>query len=103
MPHGNSHQNKQPHHLYEIWDVQEEEVFKYGISDDPIDADGMSDRLRDQVNLFNLVANFIRFIGKILLYNIQGRAEAERIENEYIERHKREFGRRPRGNRKKGR
>lgn len=103
MPHGNSHQNEQLHHLYEIRDIQEEEVFKYGISDDPIGEDGMSDRLRDQVNLFNLVANFIRFAGKILLRNIKGRVEAERIEDEYIENYRKEFGRRPRGNRKKGR
>lgn len=93
----------QSHHLYKIWDVEEQKVFKYGISDDPIDADGLSDRLRDQINLYNLVANFIRFIGEILLRNIPGRAEAERIENEYIERHIEEFGERPRGNRKKGR
>ncbi|MBL7795710.1 MAG: hypothetical protein JNJ90_04325 [Saprospiraceae bacterium] len=103
MPHGNSHENKQSHHLYKIWDVEEQKVFKYGISDDPIDADGMSDRLRDQINLYNLVANFIRFIGEVLLRNIPGRAEAERIEKDYIERHIEEFGERPRGNRKKGR
>jgi len=51
MPHGNSHRNKNPHHLYEIWDQQDEDIFKYGISDDLVEADGQSARLRDQLNL----------------------------------------------------
>ncbi|MEM1119916.1 MAG: hypothetical protein AAGJ18_05670 [Bacteroidota bacterium] len=45
--HGNSHQNTKPHHLYEIADIQENDTFKYGISHDPIEADGLSKRLRD--------------------------------------------------------
>lgn len=40
--HRNSNQNDGPHHLYEIWDEQEEEVFKYGISSEPIEQDGQS-------------------------------------------------------------
>ena len=33
--HGNSLKNTDPHHLYEIRDVQENDIFKYGISHDP--------------------------------------------------------------------
>lgn len=103
MPHGNSHKNDNPHHLYEIADTLENEVYKYGISDDPVDADGLSARLRDQLSLFNLVANFFRFVGCILIRDIPGRKEAERIEEEYINRHVKEHGKKPRGNREKGR
>ena len=98
MPHGNSHQNKKPHHLYEIIDVQEEETYKYGISADEIDADDSSDRLRNQIKLFNLVANALRFIGRILMRDIPGRETAERLENEHIEEHVKKYGKRPRGN-----
>ena len=61
--HGNSiDHNNSPHHLYEIRDIQENDIFKYGISQDPIESDGLSKRLRDQINLFNVVAGFIRFL-----------------------------------------
>lgn len=98
MPHGNSHQNQKPHHLYEIFDEHEDEVFKYGISADEIDADGTSDRLRKQLKLFNLVANTLRFIGKILIRNIPGREAAEQIEDEHVLEHEKKHGKRPRGN-----
>lgn len=98
MPHGNSHQNKNPHHLYEIRDSLDDEVYKYGISDDPIGEDGLSSRVRKQLTLFNLVANFIRFVGRILIRDIPGRAEAKRLEEEFIKKHENTFGKRPRGN-----
>jgi hypothetical protein len=50
--HGNSNSNDKPHHLYEIRDSVDDEVFKYGISHDPIDEDGYSDRMRVQINFF---------------------------------------------------
>jgi len=43
--HRNSHKNQAHHHLYEIYDKEEEEVFKYGISSDPIEEDGISRRI----------------------------------------------------------
>ena len=48
MFHGNANKNDLPHHLYAIDDLQEEEEFKFGISDDPIEKDGLSKRSRDQ-------------------------------------------------------
>jgi len=98
MVHGNSHQNKKPHHLYEIFDEQEEETYKFGISADEIDANDSSDRLRNQLKLFNLVANAIRFVGRILVRNIPGRESAERVEDDYIEDYVNKYGKRPRGN-----
>lgn len=35
--HGNSKKNSRKQHLYEIYDDQEKEVFKYGISREEID------------------------------------------------------------------
>jgi hypothetical protein len=96
--HGNSLDNDQPHHLYEIRDQQENTTFKYGISDDPIDEDGLSNRVRRQVKFMNLVVGFIRFVGKILISGIPGRKEARKLEDEHIDNFIKENGRRPRGN-----
>lgn len=101
--HGNSHANKDLHHLYEIWDNQDGEVFKYGISKDPIGADGLSKRLRLQLNLYNLIAGFIRYIGRILIFNIDGKEKAERLEDEYIDTFVEQYGRMPKGNQKRNR
>jgi hypothetical protein len=54
--------------------------------------------LRNQLKLFNLVANAIRFVGRILVRNIPGREPAERLEDDYIEDHVKKYGKRPRGN-----
>ena len=71
--HGNSLDNDKQHHLYEIRDEQEGTAFKYGISDDPIDEDGLSRRVRRQVHFMNLVVGFVRLIGRILIRDIPGR------------------------------
>lgn len=97
-PHGNSFQNTSPHHLYEIWDQQEDETFKYGISDSPIGKDDLSDRVRRQVQWMNIVAGFFRFFGRILVKNISGKEQAERIEDEYLDAFYDKNGRFPRGN-----
>ncbi|MBP8239918.1 MAG: hypothetical protein KAX50_08155, partial [Saprospiraceae bacterium] len=44
-PHGNSLDNLEPHHLYEIIDKNTDEVFKYGISFGVIGSDGHSKRM----------------------------------------------------------
>lgn len=97
--HRNSLDNDEPHHLYAIHDKKNREVFKYGISSDPIDEDGWSDRVRDQVNFFNLIAGWIRFFAEIIKKNIAGRREARKIEDQHIEEFKKKHGRKPRGNR----
>jgi len=96
--HGNSNKNKKPHHLYEIRDAVDDEVFKYGISHDPVEEDGYSNRMRLQVNSLNLGVNWSRFFARILIFDIPGRLEARRIEREYIRKYKLENGRNPRGN-----
>ena len=40
-PHGNSLDNPNIHHLYEICKKEDGDTFKFGISDDPIDEDGL--------------------------------------------------------------
>ncbi len=103
--HGNKKSNRRTYHLYQIIDTQEEDVFKYGISSDSInEGDQLSKRVRDQVNLFNRVVGFARFVGAILVRAIKGRKKAEELEEEYIQRYRKDKGRRPRGNppRRKG-
>ena len=55
--HGNRNDNNNPHHLYEIRDSVDDDVFKYGISHDPIDNNGQSNRMKVQVNFLNLGVN----------------------------------------------
>ena len=96
--HGNSKLNNNPHHLYEIRDNEIDDIFKYGISAEPIAADGLSKRMRVQLSFLNLVAGYQRYTGHILIENIPDRVEAWRLEDEHIEDYKRIFGVRPKGN-----
>jgi hypothetical protein len=98
MGHGNSYTNNELHHLYEIIDRLDEDVFKYGISFKPIGKDGLSDRIREQVNLLNRVDKWQRFYARILIYNIPGKREARRLETQYIQDYIARNGERPRGN-----
>ena len=98
--HGNNKKNPKSYHLYEILDILEDEVFKYGISGDPIDKDGLSKRLREQVDLFNLVANWYRFEGRILVKDIAGNEAARLLEEAFIDAYEKLYGHKPRGNRK---
>ena len=97
--HGNSNKNNKAHHLYEIRDAVDDDVFKYGISHDPIDEDGYSNRMRVQVDYLNLGVKWLRFFARILLIGIPGKKEAKRIEKQYIRKYKEENGANPRGNR----
>ncbi len=99
--HGNSRKNEKPHHLYEIIDDIDQSTFKYGISADPIDEDGLSERIRTQLFLFNIIAGMTRFFARILLRNIPGRIKALEIEDRYIKKHEETFGHRPPGNPKR--
>ncbi|MCW5923788.1 MAG: hypothetical protein KIS77_15690 [Saprospiraceae bacterium] len=73
------------HHLYAIIDGDDDSIYKYGITDNVIDADGLSDRVREQVDLFNRIAGFPRFYAKILLREIPGRRQAREIERQHIQ------------------
>ncbi len=99
--HNNSNQNDLPHHLYEIWDDQEQETFKYGISSDPIEAHGVSKRIREQVDVLNLAAGWLRYLAKILLTGIINRLKAKQIEDEYMDAFEEKNGRLPRGNKRR--
>ena len=99
--HGNSRKNKKDHHLYAIHDEEEDDVFKYGISDKPIDEDGYSRRMREQVNYLNRAVGWLRYFAKILIRGIKGKAKAIEIEEEHIDIYRKKHGRPPRGNVKK--
>lgn len=96
--HGNCNDNNKPHHLYEIRDSVDDDVFKYGISHDEIDEEGQSNRMKKQVNFLNLGVKWLRFFAQILLLDIPGKKEAKRIEEEYIQKYKKQNGKKPRGN-----
>jgi hypothetical protein len=98
ITHGNSYQNEELHHLYEIVDRVDDSVFKYGISAKPIAEDGLSERIREQINLLNRVDNWQRFYARILAIDIKGRKSARVLEQTYIKNHELTFGERPRGN-----
>lgn len=99
--HGNSGKSKRKHHLYAIHDKEENDIFKFGISDKPIDEDGYSSRLREQVDYLNRAVGLLRFFGEILIRGILGRTRAQEIEDEHIDAYREKHGRNPRGNVKK--
>ena len=98
MPHRNSYENEEPHHLYEIIDRVDDSLYKYGISCKVIGPDDTSSRMREQVNQLNRIDRWPRFFARIILRNIPGKREAKRIETEYIQAYTEKQGERPRGN-----
>ena len=75
------------------------DTFKYGISDDLIDEDdGLSARVRDQVEEWNLTAEYNKFDAEILEKGILGRDAALQVERAYIDAYYTQQGRNPRGN-----
>lgn len=96
--HGNDKRNANPHHLYDIYRNSNRDTFKYGISDDPIDSDGLSARVRDQLESLNLAAEFQKFDAEILITDIPGRIKALEIERSYIDAYFEEHGHNPVGN-----
>ncbi len=98
IPHKNSNLNEDVHHLYEIIDKTDGQTFKYGISCELLGTDGISDRIRKQINALNRVDNWQRFYAKILVFNIAGKKEARRLEREHIENYEQTYGQKPRGN-----
>jgi hypothetical protein len=99
MPlHGNSLKNKKSHHLYEIHDREEDDIFKYGISDSPIDDEGQSRRMKSQVNYLNKAVGWLRYFAVLVINGITGKSKARELENEQITKYEQKHGRKPRGN-----
>ena len=96
--HGNSLDNPNLHHLYEIYKKADGNTFKYGISDDPIETDGLSERMKKQVLEITGTAEFDEYAARILLLDIEGRAEAARLEGQFIGEYFHKNGRNPVGN-----
>jgi len=97
-PHGNSHKNKEEHHLYMIFDIELQQVYKYGICGESLLPDGSSPRANRQVREFNRVVGLQRFTATVIETNIPGRKQAEEVEIAHIKAHERKYGRPPRGN-----
>lgn len=96
--HGNDKRNSNLHHLYDIFRNTNRDTFKYGISDDPIDADGLSARARDQLEELNLAAEYHKFDAEILVTDIPGRSAALQVERQYIDAYYDQHGHNPTGN-----
>lgn len=71
-------------------------MFKYGISSKPIDEDGYSSRMREQVDFLNRAVGWFRFFAEVLVHGIPGRTKARQLEDEYIEAYHQKHGRNPR-------
>jgi hypothetical protein len=98
IDHGNCLDNDADHHLYEIFDTEFEDTFKYGICEKPLEPDGSSPRANEQVNFLNTAVGWLRFIAKVLLSGIPGRFRARECEDACIDAYLEKHGRYPRGN-----
>ncbi len=96
--HGNSKKNEKEHHLYAIHDKEENDIFKYGISDKAIGEDGYSRRMREQVDYLNRAVGWFRYFAEILIRGIAGKSKAREVEDDYIDTYYKKYGRNPRGN-----
>jgi hypothetical protein len=96
--HGNSNKNDKEHHLYGIYDEEENDLFKYGISDKPIDEDGYSSRMHEQVDYLNRAVGWFRFFAEVLIRGIIGKEKAREMEDQHVDEYRQEHGRNPRGN-----
>ncbi len=86
------------HHLYVIYDKQTGDIDKYGITDDPLEEDGLSGRTKEQLDLFNRIAGWERFFAEILYKDIPGRKKAREIERAHIRAYFDKHGHKPPGN-----
>jgi hypothetical protein len=96
--HGNSNDNDALHHLYEIWDREYKDVYKYGICGEELLENNISPRGKLQVKELNRAVRWLRFYTKTILVDIKGRIEAKRLEDEYIENFTQKYGYCPFGN-----
>jgi hypothetical protein len=96
--HGNSYKNEAPHHLYVIIDSELDDIYKYGITDDPEVADGLPKRVQEQLDMCNRIAGIPRYYALLLQSNIPGRRKAREIERQTIREYREKHGRRPIGN-----
>jgi len=96
--HSNLHNNQNIHHLYIIYDYKDRAIFKFGISDKPVNTSKSSSRLDSQITLFNRVNGTERFRGRIISYPIYGRLKARELEDERIREFIDKYQRFPRGN-----
>jgi hypothetical protein len=97
-PHANSHENDALHHLYEIFDVERDTTYKYGVCGKPLNPDGSSPRANEQIALYNRLVGMIRFFARVLLTGIPGRKRAEEIEDQFIDNYRAQHGHNPPGN-----
>ncbi len=98
--HGNSLDSPKDQHLYVIYDHEEREVLKYGISDKPIDQNGKCQRMREQLADAVLFSNtLLRYAARILIWVIPGRRKGRAIEDDTIDKWRaKNDGAFPRGN-----
>ncbi|MEO0008673.1 MAG: hypothetical protein RJA20_2869 [Bacteroidota bacterium] len=96
--HGNSKNNEKLHHVYAIYDEEDGDVFKYGISETELGKDDYSRRMREQVDYLNRAVGWARYRAEVIVRDIAGKAHARLIEDEKIAMYIEKFGRPPRGN-----
>ena len=96
--HGNRNDSPRPHHLYQIEDREENDIYKFGICGKPLNKDGSSPRGIEQSSELNRADGWLRYFVRILQRNIPGRRLAKIFEENHIQSYKDINGRLPRGN-----
>jgi RHS repeat-associated protein len=85
-PHGNSRQSTRPQHGYEIYNTQTGDVVKTGISGQPLNQNGTSQRANAQVNAWNNAEGPGTYAARIGPTDVPGRTAALRWEQQNVNR-----------------
>jgi len=96
--HGNDLDDPSDQHLYAVYDHEEKKLFKFGLSNKPIGANGKCSRMEEQERAGNLWSNSIRYVARILIRVISGRRRGRAAEDDAVRKYAAKHGQLPRGN-----
>lgn len=96
--HGNDLEDPSEQHLYAVYDHEERELFKFGISSKPIGTNGKCSRMEEQERAGNLWSNSIRYVARIIIRAIMGRRKGRAEEDDTLLKYQAKHGKLPRGN-----
>ncbi|MCV2885502.1 hypothetical protein OE749_12430 [Aestuariibacter sp. AA17] len=98
--HGNSKNSGKRQHLYRIDDVQDFDIYKYGISGGALNKNGSSKRANAQVNKLNKKVRAKRYVSVVMFSDLPNRLAALAAEKALVCAYYKANGHNPEGNKR---